>query len=104
VRCQDPWGGVGQGRYGNNLITIIGYVNIHDINKCKELVKLTEVNEIMNDNSPYSLTGHTFRLATKQVAENQCTRNKTRTHGLSALLITGGRSSQRKAKELQTAG
>jgi transcription initiation factor TFIIIB Brf1 subunit/transcription initiation factor TFIIB len=29
-------------------------MSINDINKCKELVKLIEENEIMNDNSPTS--------------------------------------------------
>jgi transcription initiation factor TFIIIB Brf1 subunit/transcription initiation factor TFIIB len=36
-------------QYGNNL-----NMSISDINKCKELVKLIEENEIMNDNSPTS--------------------------------------------------
>jgi len=36
-------------QYGNNL-----NMSINDINKCKELVKLIEENEIMNDNSPTS--------------------------------------------------
>ena len=36
-------------QYGNNLS-----MSITDINKCKDLVKLIEDNEIMNDNSPTS--------------------------------------------------
>jgi transcription initiation factor TFIIIB Brf1 subunit/transcription initiation factor TFIIB len=47
VSSPDPIDFISQ--YGNNL-----NMSIHDINKCKELVKLIEENEIMNDNSPTS--------------------------------------------------
>jgi transcription initiation factor TFIIIB Brf1 subunit/transcription initiation factor TFIIB len=47
VSSPDPIDFISQ--YGNNL-----NMPIYDINKCKELVKLIEENEIMNDNSPTS--------------------------------------------------
>ena len=47
VSSPDPIDFISQ--YGNNLNMYIG-----DINKCKELVKIIEDNEIMNDNSPTS--------------------------------------------------
>jgi len=47
VSSPDPIDFISQ--YGNNLS-----MSISDINKCKELVKLIEDNEIMNDNSPTS--------------------------------------------------
>ena len=47
VSSPDPIDFISQ--YGNNL-----NMPIYDINKCKELVKLIEANEIMNDNSPTS--------------------------------------------------
>ena len=47
VSSPDPIDFISQ--YGNNLS-----MSIDDINKCKELVKLIEDNEIMNDNSPTS--------------------------------------------------
>jgi len=47
VSSPDPIDFISQ--YGNNLS-----MSIYDINKCKELVKFIEDNEIMNDNSPTS--------------------------------------------------
>ena len=47
VSSPDPIDFISQ--YGNNL-----NMSIDDINKCKDLVKLIEDNEIMNDNSPTS--------------------------------------------------